>query len=319
MNTLFPTIKPYKYHELAVCKPHLLYLEETGNPEGIPVIVLHPGPGNGADGYLRRFFDPERYRIILFDQRGCGRSTPHTHTDLNTTEQMIEDIEAIRDYLQLSHMVLWGGGWGCLLALLYAQRYPHYIKALLLHGIFLGRQSETDWFYKQGASLVFPDYWQDFIQIAPEDKRDNLIQYYYECLQGSNELARMGAAKNWSLWQARCYSLQPHQIVLEHYHDPHFALALATIETHYLKHQFFIEKNQILENAHKIRHIPAHLLHGRYDMICPLASAWDLHQALPASNLTIVRDAGHSNREAGMIEALIAASQDICRHESSAG
>lgn len=318
MHTLYPAIKPYRCHELAVSAPHLLYLEETGNPQGLPVIVLHAGPGSGVDGYLRRFFDPQVYRIILFDQRGCGRSTPCGKTDLNSTWDLLDDLEAVREYLGLSRFMLWGGGWGCLLALLYAQSYPQQICSLLLHGIFLGRQQDIQWLYQHGANRVYPDYWQEFIQNIPENKRHDVVKYYYDCLQSNNELARMSAAKNWALWQGRCSSLQPHQIILEQYNDPHFALTLATLESHYLLNQFFIEENQILANAHKIRHIPTYLIHGRYDMISPLATAWELHQELPSSNLSIVRDAGHSDREAGMIEALIIASKELSRQGSSA-
>jgi len=318
MHTLYPAIKPYRCHELPVSEPHVLYVEETGNPHGLPVIVLHAGPGTGVDGYLRRFFDPQVYRIILFDQRGCGRSTPSGKTELNSTWDLLEDLEIVRDYLGLSRFMLWGGGWGCLLALLYAQRYPQQISALLLHGIFLGRQQDVNWLYQQGANLVYPDYWQEFIHNVPENQRHEIIKFYADCLQSDNELARMSAAKNWALWQARCSSLQPHQIIVEQYNDPHFALSLATMESHYLINHFFIEEDQVLANAHKIRHIPAYLVHGRYDMITPLAAAWELHQLLPSSNLSIVRDAGHSDREAGMIEALIIASKELSHQGASA-
>ena len=313
MNTLFPAIKPYKCHELPVSEPHVLYIEEVGIPEGLPVIVLHPGPGAGGDAYLRRFFDPQVYRIILFDQRGCGRSTPHAELDKNTTQDLLDDIDAIRDYLGLTRFSLFGGGWGALLALLYAQLYPHQISALLLEQIFLGRKKDIDWFYQSGASLVYPDYWQEFINLVPPNEQNNIAQYYAQCLQGNNELARMAAAKSWALWQAHCSSLLPHLSVIEQYNDPHFALALATLETHYISHNYFIEENQVINNAHKIRHIPTFIVHGRYDMICPLAGAWELYQALPASNLRIVRDAGHSDRETGMIDALIAASKELSR------
>ncbi|KTD33752.1 proline iminopeptidase [Legionella nautarum] len=313
MHTLYPTIKPYKCHELLVSEPHTLYIEETGNPNGIPVIGLHSGPGEGADAHLRRFFDPHIYRIILFDQRGCGRSTPHIEHQDNNTQNLLEDIDKIREYLELSRFILFGGGWGSLLALLYAQLYPQQISTLLLHQIFLGRTKDTEWLYKRGANLVFPDYWQEFIDFAPREKQDNLPLYYAECLQGGNELVRMSAAKNWALWQAHCNSLQAHLNMIDQYSDPHFALALACLQTHYIRHHYFIEENQIIANAHKIRHIPTYIIHGRYDMICPLEGAWDLYQALPASNLSIVRDAGHSDREIGIIDAIIDASKEISR------
>ncbi|KTD16691.1 prolyl aminopeptidase [Legionella jordanis] len=315
MYSLYPAIKPYQRHEFAVSAPHVLYIEEVGNPKGKPVVVLHTGPGAGGDSYLRRFFDPDLYRIILFDQRGCGRSTPHAELKHNTTQDLVEDIEAIREYLGISRFVLFGGGWGSLLALVYAQTYPMHVAALLLHQIFLGRRRDIDWFYKSGANVIFPDYWQDFISIVPPEEQHHICKYYANCLQGNNELARMAAAKHWALWQARCGSLHPHLSVIDQFSSPHFALALAKLESHYINHHFFLSDNQIINNVHKIRHIPSFLIHGRYDMICPLAGAWDLHQVLSASSLRIVRDAGHSAREAGIIDALIAASREIARQD----
>lgn len=312
MHTLYPAIKPYKCHELLVEKPHVLYVEETGNPQGIPVIGLHSGPGAGGDTHLRRFFDPQIYRIVLFDQRGCGRSTPHTHQH-NNTQNLLDDIDLIREYLGLSRFILFGGGWGALLALLYAQHYPQQVSALLLQQIFLGRKKDIDWLYKDGAKRVYPDYWQEFISFVPAEEQNNLLQYYAKCLQGDNELMRMSVAKSWALWQARCSSLQSHLSVIEQYSDPHFALALACLQSHYINHHYFIEENQVLANSHKIRHIPSYLIHGRYDMICPLENAWELHQALPASNLRIIRDAGHSDREIGIIDALIDVSKELSR------
>lgn len=319
MHSLYPAIKPYAQHELKVSDLHTLYVEETGNPEGLPVVVLHPGPGAcSSDGYLRRFFDPQHYRIILFDQRGCGRSTPHMEIQENTTSLLINDVEAIRSFFNLSEFVLSGGGWGSLLALLYAQKFPQYIKALLLHQIFLGRKEDEDWFYKRGASLVYPDYWQEFINNVPEHMLEAIPQYYAQCLKGSNELARMSAAKNWALWEARCSSLQPHLYVIDLYSDPHFALALATLETHYFTNHFFITENQILENIHKIKHLPTYIVHGRFDLISPLAGAFALHKAIPTSNLRIVRDGGHSDRESGIIDALIYASKEISKQQLDA-
>jgi proline iminopeptidase len=314
MHSLYPAIKPYAHHELKVSGLHTLYIEETGNPQGIPVIVLHPGPGASCtDGYLRRFYDPQHYRIILFDQRGCGRSTPHMEIRENNTNLLLDDIDAIRDFLKLPEFVLSGGGWGSLLALLYAQKFPQHVKALLLHQILLGRKEDTDWFYKHGANLVYPDYWQEFSNHVPENMRESLPEYYAQCLQGTNELARMSAAKNWALWAARCCSLQPHLYVIDLYSDPHFALALATIESYYIVNNFFIDENQVLNNIHKIRHIPTYLVHGRFDLITPLAGAYELSQAIPAANLRIVRDAGHSDRESGIIDALIFATKEISK------
>lgn len=318
MHTLYPAIKPYACHELRVSPLHVLYLEETGNPQGVPVVVLHPGPGAGGDPHLRRFFDPQLYRIIIFDQRGCGRSTPHASLIENCTQDLLNDIATIKDYFKLKQLVLFGGGFGALLALLYAQQHPKEIMALLLNQIYLGRHQDINWFYKQGASEVYPDYWHEFIHTIPTEDKHNIPLYYSHCLQGSNELARMAAAKNWALWQARCSSLQPHLNVMDHYSDPHFALALATLESHYINHHYFIPDDAILANAHKIKDIPCYLVHGRYDMVCPLTGAWSLQQALPASTLRIVRDAGHSDREAGMIDALIQASKEILKQDPDA-
>lgn len=319
MHTLYPAIQPYQRHDVAVSKLHTLYVEETGNPEGIPVIVLHPGPGAGGNVCLRRFFDPQIYRIINFDQRGSGRSSPHAEIKENTTQALLEDIDTVRSHLGINRFILFGGGWGSLLALLYAQLYPQQINGMLLHRIFLGRPKDIEWFYHRGASLIYPDHWQEFVNLVPEEKRDEIPQFYADTLQGNNELARMAAAKNWALWQARCSSLQPHPGVIDQYSDPHFALALATLESHYIVNHYFIEDNQVLKNIDKIRHIPTWLIHGRYDMVCPLASAWELHQALPSSNLSIVRDAGHSDREAGIIDALVMASKEMSRYDKDAG
>jgi proline iminopeptidase len=319
MHTLYPAIKPYATHELALEQPHVLYLEEIGSADGVPVIVLHPGPGAGGDTHHRRFFDPQRYRIIIFDQRGCGRSTPHGEIKNNRTQDLLEDIEAICEYLSIDSFILFGGGWGSLLALLYAQLYPHQVKALLLHQIYLGRHQDIRWFYQYGASQIYPDYWQEFTQHIPEIDLMNIPKYYSLCLQGDNELGRVTAAKNWALWQARCSSLQPHLNVIDLHSDLHFALGLATIETHYVLNQYFIEENQVLANVHKIRHIPTYLVHGRYDIVTPLEGAWTLNQALPSSNLSIIRDAGHSDREAGMIDAIVQASIDVLRQDLDAG
>lgn len=313
MHPFYPVIKPYKCHEFKVSKPHVLYVEEVGNPQGIPVIILHSGPGAGGDNHLRRFFDPQVYRMIIADQRGCGRSTPYLAQESNDTQHLLDDIDAIRDYLGLNQFVLFGGGWGSLLALLYAELYPQQISALLLYQTFLGRQQDIDWLYKTGANLIYPDYWLEFISLAPKEEQQSILQFYSKSLQGDNDLIRMSAAKSWALWKAHCSSLQPHLCLLEQYSEPHFALSLAKFETHYLNHQFFIEENQVLSNINKIKQIPTYLIHGRYDMICPLQGAWSLHQSLPNSILKIIRDAGHSSLEPGIIDAIIEAGKEISR------
>ena len=313
MHILYPAIKPFACHELTVTGGHVLYVEECGSQTGIPVIILHSGPGAGEDVNLRRFFDPQYYRIIIFDQRGCGRSRPHMQLINNTTNDLVEDVEAIRDFLKLDRFVLCGGGFGSTLALLYAQKYPQYIKALLLHQIYLARKQDIDWFFKHGASLIYPDYWQEFTSNVPEEDLANIPAYYNKILEGDNELARMAAAKHWSLWQARCSSLQPHASIIDNFSDPHFALAFAVIESHYVKNNYFIKENEILLNVNKMRHIPCIIIHGRYDIICPLSGAFELNQAVIGSDLRIIRDAGHSVREAGITDAIIAASREILK------
>ncbi len=313
MMTLYPEIKPYQTHRLAVTEPHNLYIEESGDPDGIPVLFVHGGPGGGCSGKNRCFFDPERYRIILFDQRGAGRSTPHAELENNHTQALLDDIEAIREHLGIEQWLLFGGSWGSTLSLLYAQSYPERVMGLILRGIFLCRDEDLQWFYQHGASLIFPDYWQDYLHPIPKDRRDHMIQAYYDLLTGDNELARMGAAKAWSLWEGRCATLRPNHEVVEHFGEPHVALALARIEAHYFINQGFIEPDQILKNADKLSDIPGIIVHGRYDMICTLDNAVSLHDRWPESQLNIIRDAGHASSEPSIIDALVRATKDMAK------
>ena len=311
MTPLFPEIKPYNRHELPVDDLHTLYLDESGNPDGIPILFVHGGPGAGCGRYDRRFFDPQKYRIILFDQRGAGRSTPHAELQNNTTQDLIEDIEKVRSHLNIQKWALFGGSWGSTLSLLYAQAYPENVIGLILRGIFLCRKKDLDWFYQEGASRVFPDYWQDYLQVIPEEKRDQLMLAYYEKLTGDNELAKMAAAKAWSLWEGRCATLRPHQDVIDTFSKPHLALSLARIEAHYFVNDAFINANQILDNADKLAGIPGTIVHGRYDTICPLDNAYELQARWPGSELHIIRDAGHSAQEPGITDALVKATNDL--------
>ena len=311
MTPLFPEIKPYNRHELPVDDLHTLYLDESGNPDGIPILFVHGGPGAGCGRYDRRFFDPQKYRIILFDQRGAGRSTPHAELQNNTTQDLIEDIEKVRSHLNIQKWALFGGSWGSTLSLLYAQAYPENVIGLILRGIFLCRKKDLDWFYQEGASRVFPDYWQDYLQVIPEEKRDQLMRAYYEKLTGDNELAKMAAAKAWSLWEGRCATLRPHQDVIDTFSKPHLALSLARIEAHYFVNDAFINANQILDNADKLAGIPGTIVHGRYDTICPLDNAYELQARWPGSELHIIRDAGHSAQEPGITDALVKATNDL--------
>lgn len=318
MQILYPPIKTYAQHTLAVEEPHVLYIEESGNPDGLPVLIVHGGPGSGSKDFHRCFFDPEKYRIILFDQRGAGKSTPHAELKNNHTQALLQDMEAIRQYLTIERWMLFGESWGSTLSLLYAQQYPQSVIGLILHGTFLARPQDIHWAYQEGASEIFPDYWEEFIQIIPDKERQikkslSLIAAYHRRLTGQDELARMAAAKNWSLWQARCSTLQPRSNVMEHFADVHLAASLACIETHYLLNHCFIEKNAILQQMDIIKHIPSFIIHGRYDMICPLRSAWELHKAWPSSELYVIRDAGHSILEPSIVDAIIMATQKMAQ------
>lgn len=313
MLVLYPELKPNQRHRLKVSDIHELYLDESGNPDGIPVLFIHGGPGGGCDGDSRRFYDPEAYHIITFDQRGCGRSTPHGELRENTTQDLIADIETIRDFLNIDRLVLFGGSWGAALGLLYAQRYPEHVLALVLRGIFLCRQGDLDWLYVDGTNRVFPDYWEEFIKPIPQQERGDLIQAYHARLVGEDELARMAAAKAWCAWEASCSTLRPNADIVAKFTKPHNALAMARIETHYFLNKGFIEENHILKNMQAIKDIPGCIVHGRYDMGCPLSNALSLHQRWPASELHIIRDAGHSSSEPATVDALILAVQDIAK------
>ncbi|MBP8926153.1 MAG: prolyl aminopeptidase [Pseudomonadales bacterium] len=315
MHILFPEIKPYQIHRLAVDPPHQLYLEESGNPDGIPVLFVHGGPGAGCQPRNRCFFDPDSYRIILFDQRGAGHSTPHAELQGNDTPALIRDIETIREFLGIERWVLFGGSWGSTLSLAYAESHPERVVAMILRGIFLCRREDLLWFYQAGASRIFPDYWQDYVeQIAP-DERDDFMTAYHSRLTGSNEIARMAAAKAWSLWEARCATLRPNQEVVDHFSDPHTALSLARIEAHYFFNDAFLEPGQLLRDAARIADIPGYIVHGRYDMICPVDNAFALHAAWPGADLQIIRDAGHSAAEPGITDALIRATMEVAGRE----
>lgn len=313
MQILYPEIKPYKRHQFKVSDLHELYVDEAGNAAGLPVLFVHGGPGAACDSSSRRFYDPAVYRIITFDQRGCGRSTPHGELTENTTQNLIADMEAIRQYLKIDKWVLFGGSWGSTLSLLYAQQHSDRVLALILRGVFLCRQRDFDWLYKAGANRVFPDYWEEFVNFIPEQERDELVSAYYSRLLGDDELVRMSAAKHWSAWEGSCSKLRPSSETLAKFTKPHNALALARIETHYFINRGFITEGQILQNMSVIQDIPGRIVHGRYDMVCPLDNARALHQLWPGSELHIVRDAGHSASEAGTVDALIRATQDIAK------
>lgn len=309
MLKLYPEISPYRSFRLPVEPPHELHVEECGNPHGLPVLFLHGGPGAGCENYHRRFFDPEVYRIILFDQRGAGRSTPHAALERNTTPSLVSDIERLRQHLGIARWVVFGGSWGSTLALVYAETHPANVLGLILRGIFLCRPWEIRWFYQDGANRLFPDHWEAFVAPIPSDERGDLLQAHYRRLTGDDEVARMRSAEAWSVWEGRAATLQPNHRVVEHFGSPHVALALACIEAHYFAHDSFLKPDQILREAWRLKDIPGVIVHGRYDIVCPLQNAWELHNAWPEAQLEIVPEAGHSATEPGIVHALVHAAR----------
>ncbi|MCU7808032.1 MAG: prolyl aminopeptidase [Candidatus Thiodiazotropha sp. (ex Semelilucina semeliformis)] len=313
MKDLYPQVEAFTSRKFSVGGGHQLYIEQVGNPKGIPILFLHGGPGAGCEPYHRRFFDPAAYHVVLFDQRGCGRSTPHTKLENNSTWDLVDDIEAIRQSLGIERWLLFGGSWGSTLALAYAQSHPDRVLGMVLRGIFLCRDEEIAWFYQAGASKVFPDYWEDFVAPIPDVERDNMLEAYHRRLTGDNELQRMAAAKAWSIWEGRTASLRPNASVVDFFSQPHTALSLACIESHYFVNQAFLRPNQLLEDATKLAGIPGVIVQGRYDLICPMDSAWQLHQAWAGSELKVIPDAGHSATEPGIRQALIEATDRFAR------
>lgn len=311
--TLYPPLSPYRQLSLPVEAPHVLHVEECGNPDGLPVVFLHGGPGAGCEQYHRRFFDPERYRIVLFDQRGCGRSAPHASLELNTTQALVADVERIREHLHIDKWVVFGGSWGSTLGLAYAEAHPDRVLGLILRGVFLCRRQDIQWFYQDGACHIFPDFWQDYLApVAPEERSD-MVSAYHRLLTGDDEIRRMGAAKAWSVWEGRTATLHTNPDVVSHFCDPHVALSLARIECHYFMHDTFLRPNQLVENAVRLKNIPGVIVHGRYDVVCPVDQAYDLHQAWPEAELKIIPDAGHSATEPGIVDALVQATRDMAR------
>jgi proline iminopeptidase len=310
---LHPPIRPYSARRLVVDPIHTLYVEESGNRDGIPAVFLHGGPGAGCEPSHRRFFDPERYRIVLFDQRGSGRSTPHAELGRNTTWHLVDDMERIRRELGIERWLVFGGSWGSTLALAYAQAHPERVLTLIVRGIFLCRNIEIEWFYREGASWVFPDWWQDFLAPIPKAERGDLLRAYHRRLIGDDEVARMAAAKAWSIWEGRTATLLPNADVQAFFANPHVALSLARIESHYFVNQAFLDPDQLLRDSHRIAEIPGVIVQGRYDLICPLRSAWDLHQVWPKAELRIVPDAGHAAFENGIRSALVEATDRLAR------
>lgn len=308
LRTYYPAIEPYKTGMLPVDATHTIYWEESGNPEGQPILYLHGGPGGSAEPKHRRFFDPTYYRIILMDQRGCGKSLPLGSLDNNTTWDLVADLEKLRQHLHIQQWILFGGSWGSTLALCYAIKHAEYVQSLILRGIFLCRPEELHWFYNSGARWIYPDAWEQFIAPIPVEDRMDLLGGYYEILTKPTFAQRARAVQAWVSWELNALKLQADQQLIANYQVDELGDALARIECHYFVHEAFLETpNWIIENADAIAHIPTTLVHGRYDMVCPVANAWDLHKALPNSTLEIIPDAGHSASETGTLDALIRA------------
>ena len=308
MRTLYPDIAPYETGTLKVDDRHTLYWEQCGNPEGKPVVLLHGGPGAGCNEKMRRFHDPAKYRIILFDQRGAGRSTPHADLTDNSTWHLVADIEKLREVLGVERWQVFGGSWGSTLALAYAQAHPQRVTELVLRGIFMLRRWELEWFYQEGANRLFPDAWAHYLEAIPPVERHDLISAFHRRLTSDDEATRLAAAKAWSIWEGATSYLHIDPHYATSHGNPQFALAFARIENHYFVNGGFFEvEDQLLRDAHRIADIPGVIVHGRYDVVCPIQSAFDLHAAWPRSELVVSAASGHSGFEAENIAALVEA------------
>ena len=313
MRALYPEIEPYAIERLRVSDLHEIVYEEAGNPTGQPAVFLHGGPGVGILPDYRRFFDPEFYRIVLPDQRGSGRSTPHASLEENTTWHIVEDLERLRLHLGLDRWVVMGGSWGSTLALCYAITYPESVRGLIIRGVFLGTDAEKEWLFSEGgASEVFPDGWEEFAGAIPEGERDDLVAAYYRRLTSGDEAEMHAAAMSWSMWEGRISTLLPDEEFLNKIVTDHSALSIGRAECHYTYHDFFLQPDTwILDNANRLDDIPVRIVQGRYDIICPVSAAWRIHGALANSDLRIVPDGSHSPLEPGMVHELVEASEDF--------
>lgn len=303
MSELYPSIEPYKQGYLKVSDIHKLYYEEVGNPKGQPAVVLHGGPGAGCSPDMRRFFDPQHYRIILFDQRACGRSSPLAELQENTTWDIVDDIEKLRNHLGIEKWLVFGGSWGSTLALSYSEKFPGRVTHMVLRGIFLSRVKDNDWLYSYGASELFPEQWADFCSGVIKKQEDSYPQAYYKVLTSSDKNKRLAAAKKWSDWEWSIVKL----VTTEKPTDDQFSLNFARIECHYILNGCFLEEGQLLRDAFKIKHVPLTIVHGRYDVICAMQNAYDLHVALPEAELIVCPRSGHSQFEEEVTSALVEA------------
>lgn len=309
---LYPPLEPYDTGMLRVSPVHEIYYEQCGNPRGKPAVFLHGGPGGGGDVTARRFFDPARYRIVLLDQRGCGRSLPHAELRENTTWDLIADIEAVREKLGIPRWLVFGGSWGSTLSLLYAEAHPERVTELVLRGIFLLRPAEIAWFYQEGASAIFPDAWEPYRDFIPPGERGDFLRAYHRRLTGPDAELALRAARIWSVWEGSTSHLLDAASTVARFGADHFALAFARIEAHYFVNQAFMDDpNQILRDVDRIRQIPGVIVQGRYDIVCPMTSAWELHRAWPEAAFRIVPDAGHSAFEPGIVHELVSATDQF--------
>ena len=306
IHELYLEIKPYNTFRLKVSNIHEIFVEESGNPNGKPVIFLHGGPGGGIEPIYRRYFNPEKWRIVILDQRGCGQSTPHAELEENTTWDIVSDIEKIREKLDIDTWTVFGGSWGSTLSLAYSITHPERCNALILRGIFLLRKKEINWFYQEGCSFIYPDAWEKYLTPIPEDERGDLVSAYYRRLTSDKDEIRIEAAKAWSIWEASTSKLFQSEKSLHSFDNTKVAEAFSRIECHYFTNKgFFDTENWLIQNSNKIQHIPIEIIQGWYDVVCPMVSAWDLHKALPNSGFHIIQDSGHSMTETGIRSKLI--------------
>ena len=311
MKSLYPEIPPLSSTLLEADGGHRIYVEESGNKNGIPVIFLHGGPGSGCNENHRRYFNPELYRIVIFDQRGCNRSSPAGETQNNTTRDLLNDMELIRDKLGIAKWLVYGGSWGATLGLLYAQQYPQRVLAMVLRGTFLARQSDLDWFIREGLNRIFPDAWSDFISVVPVPERGDLIDAFYRRMHGSDDEEKKRFASAWSIWTGRTVTYLFSATENYEIHAVEKAVHEVSIETHYARHRYFIEEDQIIKNINKLPDVPIRIIHGRRDLTCLLEASWTLHQHIKKSELIIVREGGHLAGEAVMTDALVQATDHM--------
>ncbi len=317
MREFYPDLRPYRMGRLRVSALHEIYFEECGNPQGKPVVVLHGGPGGGISPFLRRLHNPAHYRIILFDQRGCGQSTPHAELEENTTWHLVADMEALRTHLGVETWQVLGGSWGSTLALAYAQTHTERVTELILRGIFTIRRREIKWFYQEGASALFPDVWESFMAPIPPDERHDFVAAYYTRLTGDDPQAQLACARAWSQWEASTLALRPNPAVVADFGSDAFALAFARIECHYFINKgFFASDDQLISGAHKLRALPGTIIQGRYDVVTPMETAWALHKAWPEAGFEIIADAGHTATEPGIADALIRATDRFAMQDA---